>query len=113
MSLQEAGLQIVQQSASGVVRLTLTGELDIATSGQLRAAMVYAVAVPGAATVIVDLAEVTFCDSSGIGALIQGRAAAAGHGVAYQVVNPTGAVRRVLEITGMLTELCDVPEPPT
>ncbi len=99
-------MQIAPQVAGGVVRLVLAGELDIATSDQLDSAMADTVAVPRVATVIVDLAAVSFCDSSGISALVRGRATAAGHGITYQVVNATGAVRRILEITGVWGVLC-------
>jgi anti-sigma B factor antagonist len=44
---------------------------------------------------------VTFCDSTGISALIRGRRQADAHGVAYRVINPRGQVAEVLELTAV------------
>ena len=92
----------------GVVRLAVAGEIDLATADQLRDAIAQAAA--GSRTeVIVDLAEVRFCDSTGIGAIVQARNAAASEGATVQVINPRGPVYRVLEVTGMLDSLTDPP----
>ena len=92
----------------GVVRLAVTGEIDLATAGGLYDAIAQAVA-GGCTEVIVDLAEVSFCDSTGIGAIVRARNAAAGEGATVQVINPRGPVHRVLEVTGMLDSLTDPP----
>jgi len=51
--------------------------------------------------VVVDVAEVGFIDSSGISALVDGRALAVAHGVGYRVVNASGIVARVFDIAGV------------
>jgi anti-anti-sigma factor len=61
--------------------------------------------------VIVDIANVTFCDSTGIGALVRAQAEAAEHGTVMQIANPNPAVRRVLEVTGVLDALANPPTP--
>ena len=91
-----------------VVRLAVRGEIDLATVDQLGDAIAQAVA-GGCAEVIVDLAEVSFCDSTGIGAIVQARNTAALEGATVQVINPRGAVYRVLDVTGMLDSLTDTP----
>jgi len=55
----------------------------------------------GVTKIDVDVSEVTFCDSSGISALVMivNEAAAAGRQVT--IVNPRTNVRRVLEIAGV------------
>jgi hypothetical protein len=55
--------------------------------------------------VVIDLARVTFLDCAGIGTLVAGRNAAARRGCGYTVVNPQRKMRRVLELTGVLTAL--------
>ena len=92
----------------GVVRLAVAGEIDLATAGQLDDAIAQAVA-GGCAEVIVDLAEVSFCDSTGIGAIVRARNAAALEGATVHVINPRGPVYRVLDVTGMLDSLTDPP----
>jgi anti-anti-sigma factor len=67
--------------------VTVEGELDVATAPRLRAGVAAVVLRPGQ-LLVVDLAGVTFCDSSGISALIAARnvAEAAGAGVALAAV---------------------------
>ncbi|MFI2665574.1 STAS domain-containing protein [Micromonospora carbonacea] len=80
----------------------MTGEIDIATSGEL--AVVLAALLDGAppAALELDFGGVRFLDSSGILVLLraQGRAADQGCRLTLADVRPT--VHRVLEITGVL-----------
>jgi anti-anti-sigma factor len=75
-------------AGSGTV-VTVAGELDVATAPRLRAG-IGAVTLGRGQLLVVDLAEVTFCDSSGISALIAARnaAEAAEAGVALAAVPP-------------------------
>ena len=57
-------------SAAEPTVITPEGELDIASLGDLCAAISDA-AHEGAGTVVVDLSQVTFIDSSGLGALVE------------------------------------------
>lgn len=67
--------------------VTVEGELDVATAPRLRAGVAALALGPGQ-LLVVDLAGVTFCDSSGISALIAARnvAEAAGADVALAAV---------------------------
>ncbi|WP_370967309.1 STAS domain-containing protein [Amycolatopsis sp. cg9] len=67
--------------------VAVEGELDVATAPRLRAAIGSAALNPGQLLVI-DLGGVTFCDSSGISALIAARNVtdAAGAGIALAAV---------------------------
>ncbi|MEV4054837.1 STAS domain-containing protein [Amycolatopsis sp. NPDC049688] len=73
-------------TAAGPV-VTVGGELDVATAPRLRAAA-GTLALGSGQLLVVDLAGVTFCDSSGISALIAARnlAEAAGARVALAAV---------------------------
>jgi hypothetical protein len=55
-------------SGGGVMRIQAAGEIDMASVAQLDTAMTSAISAAGAVSVIVDMADVTFCDSSGIAA---------------------------------------------
>lgn len=83
-----------------------TGELDVVTSGRLRRSVTDAIRL-APARVVIDLGEVTFMDSSGLGALLAMRTLASGAGVAFSVTGPTRQVRRVLEMTGTYERLVD------
>ncbi|MGW3962465.1 STAS domain-containing protein [Amycolatopsis sp. NPDC005003] len=67
--------------------VTVEGELDVATAPRLRAGLASLALAPGG-VLVVDLGAVTFCDSSGVSALIAARnlAEAAGAGVALAAV---------------------------
>ncbi len=56
----------------------------------------------GAPDLVVDLSELTFIDSSGISELLKAVEAARGRGQTLRLRQPTPAVHRVLEITGLL-----------
>jgi anti-anti-sigma factor len=61
--------------------------------------MVRAVTVGGVAELVVDLEHVTSVDACGVRALLVGHEVALRRGVAFQVINPPGPIRRILEIT--------------
>lgn len=56
----------------------------------------------GSATFVIDLAELTFIDSSGIAELLRVGRTAAERGQHFKLRQPSPAVHRVLEITGLL-----------
>jgi stage II sporulation protein AA (anti-sigma F factor antagonist) len=82
-------------------RLTVrvAGEVDLDTADQLAAGLD---ACHG--RVVVDLAGVTFIDSSGLGTLVRARNRLASEGGGLFVQDPSERVRRLFELTG-LTEL--------
>ena len=93
----------------GVVRLAVTGGIDLTTADDLydaiTAAVTAAVTVAHAADVVIDLADVIFCDSAGIEAIMRVRRDAAVHGTDVQVINLRGVVRRTVDPTGVLEAL--------
>jgi anti-sigma B factor antagonist len=79
--------------------VALTGECDLEGREEMIAALL--AAVDSAPIVHVDLAGVTFLDSSGVHSLVIAHHAAERAGVRLYVGNAEGAVARVLEITGV------------
>lgn len=80
--------------------LTVRGELDVATSPRLRAEVSRLVLDAGQ-LLVVDLAEVTFCDSSGISALIAARNAAEEARAGVALVAVPSRITRTLTLTGL------------
>ena len=78
-----------------------SGEVDRETADAFRNAMLDAVAEPGAPRVEVDLAGVSFLDSSGVGALLVAHRAADAAGRTLVARDPVALVRTVLEITNV------------
>jgi anti-anti-sigma factor len=94
--------EVRTESTDSAVLVRVTGELDLSTHEQLRDALV---GVPDAdASVVVDLSECKFIDSSGIRALLVGYEAIRSSDGGARRVAVAGAqpqVRRVLEMTGV------------
>lgn len=74
----------------------LRGELDASTVGNLAERLT----APGS-LVVVDLCQLTFIDSSGLGAIHAARRRALASGGDLVVSRPSASVYRVLEITGL------------
>ena len=78
--------------------LSLTGELDLYTAPAVRDALRGAVE-RAPKRLVVDLAEVTFVDSTVLGALVEARSALGGD--AFALAAPGLEVRRALEVSGL------------
>jgi anti-anti-sigma factor len=98
-------LKITRQHADGDIVLALDGELDLATVEQLGAAVKLALSDDHPRRLIIDLAALTFCDSTGIGGFVAAHDVARGVGVPLRLSNADGLVRHTLEITGMYERL--------
>jgi anti-anti-sigma factor len=95
-----SGLHIGERDVDGVWVLSAAGELDLAAAPRF-CASVDAARAAGRRVVLIDLSDLTFCDSSGLRALrgaVHEILACAGH---VAVVPPAdGAVVRLFEIVG-------------
>jgi anti-sigma B factor antagonist len=82
--------------------IAVDGELDLAAAPDLRRAIEAAIDA-GAVTLVIDLNEVTFIDSTAIGVLLATRERLVRSGGSLEVVCVEPNVVRVLEIVGMRT----------
>ena len=96
---------VSSQRSDDVVTVSVTGDFDLYTCPAVRRAIDEAL-TSAPRSVEVDLTDVHFLDSSGIALLLGGRRDAEARGVGYRVRGADGAVRRVLEFTGVLAHLC-------
>lgn len=94
-----------RETAVGVVRVCLSGEIDMATADDAERVLVETLERADLSEVIVDLAGVTFCDSSGIAVLDEQYARATARGVRLRIADAQPSVRRVLEIVGLFDAL--------
>ena len=85
-----------QTSEAGVTIVSVSGEVDLATVPELQAALN---AVSGDATV--DLAGVSFMDSTGLSALIAAQNHTVGSGHRFTVINESELVARTMTIAGV------------
>ena len=94
-----AGLTLTRDRRGGVVVVTVGGELDLVTAGQLED-FVLGACRPGD-QLVVDLADVGFLDCSGLGALLRVHHQLRRWGGVSQLVAPASVAGRVLRITGV------------
>lgn len=106
MTIPELGVEVdAVDETTTVVRVS--GEIDMATAPDLEAALRD---LP--ANVTVDLAGVTFLDSSGLGVLVSAVRRAEAHGHRLLVVGENETIARTLHLTGLYDVLHDDGERP-
>ena len=85
----------------GVVTISVTGELDAATAPRLAEHVRQSEGDGSPDTVVVDLGEVTFIDSSGLSALVAAHKRFRSRGVQFAVQAPSPPVRKLFSISGL------------
>ena len=107
MSANEADLtlDLADRDDGGVV-ITVAGEIDSSNCDRLQELLREQGAGGVPVAVDVDLAGVTFIDSSGLRALLVGQQAINAVDGSLRVMNPSDNVRRLFEITGLNDRLC-------
>jgi anti-sigma B factor antagonist len=80
--------------------VSVSGELDLYTAERVKRGIGEADAV-GADTVVIDLSESSFIDSTALGVLVQETKRLEGRGHSLVLVTNDPRTRRVLEVTGL------------
>jgi anti-anti-sigma factor len=92
-------------SAQGTTGLVaVRGEIDLSSVDRIRRAIDAALS-SRPETVVLDLSEISFCDSSGIHLVVTAHHRAKGCGVRLVVVRPSGAAWRAFEICQIQREV--------
>ena len=94
---------VVEHDEGGLLRIAVSGEVDVATAPELRERL-YDAVDRSAGPVIADLLAVTFIDSTALGVLIGARERSEAKGSDLRVVLKEPRLVKIFEITG-LTEL--------
>jgi anti-sigma B factor antagonist len=81
-------------------RIAVSGEVDAHTSPGLQRCVDEAVA-GGATSLVIDVTEMTFIDSSGLRVLVHARQRTADAGGRFGLHQPSDSVVRLLELTGL------------
>lgn len=85
----------------GVTLIRVEGELEIQSAPEFHLAVQSCLSGPACKQIRVNLGAVTFCDSTGVGALLEVRNLCAENGVEFVLEGPGPRVVRVLELTGL------------
>ena len=91
------------------VVVVLPAEIDVTNSELVHDKLVAAL-TPGVGVVVVDMTSTSFCDSSGVHAVIFAHETAAARGIQMRIaVAPEGSVRRVLQLIGVASVVAVYP----
>lgn len=90
-----------RRAPNATIVLTVSGEVDFSVADDLRAVALGLLASTECRTLCVDLAGVSFLDSTGISALVVIRNAAHASLRTALLRNPSKPVARLLDITGL------------
>lgn len=93
-------LVLGSRSENGWAVLEVQGEVDLYTSSQLRDGILR-LTEEGENRIVIDLNNVSFMDSSGLGVLVAGLKRARERGGELALVFGEGSVQKVLGITGL------------
>jgi anti-sigma B factor antagonist len=93
-------VQSLRLDTATVVRLT--GTLDLTAAPKLREMLIGVVATGPVANLVIDLTQTTFMDSTVIGVLVGAERRQAAADGKFTVVLGSSAVRRALQLTGLL-----------
>lgn len=97
-------IEITTSASANAFMVSVSGEVDVSNASQLRDELDSALE-SGAHTVEVNLANVPYIDSTGIGVLVGTAHRAADKGMELVVSNPQRNVERVLNLLGVGKEL--------
>lgn len=87
------------ESRNGVTVIAMGGELDMASVPTLREHLMQ-VETEGAGVILADLRDLSFIDSSGLGALLEANKRSDLNGHRFFTVGASAAARRLFHITG-------------
>jgi anti-anti-sigma factor len=85
-------------------RLLLSGELDMRGAATLEACL-HQVSASGATSLVMDLSQLTFMDSTGVRMTLLARQLCAQHECEFLLIQGPAQIQLVFEVTGLLNQL--------
>ncbi len=92
--------EIQVQERGDAIRVTILGELDLATAPELERTL-GEIEASTAATIILDLDQVEFLDSTGLGVLVGGLKRVRAHEGSLRLVCTQERILKIFRITGL------------
>ncbi|GIH98467.1 STAS domain-containing protein [Planobispora takensis] len=86
---------------SDAIIIELGGELDVDSAPTLREHLGRVWELSGVPALVLDLTDLVFCDTAGLGELVRAFKRSQARGVRLVLTGVAGPMRRVLELTGL------------
>jgi anti-sigma B factor antagonist len=99
--MRVAALTVSTQWQDGTVVIGLAGDLDLAAIPSLREHVQTQLGTVGCHMLTLDMSELTFLDSSGIGILVELCNLAKSRGIGFGMVNVPSGQARIITIAGL------------
>lgn len=100
--VRTTGLRLsVDRPEPGVVVVRMAGEIDLSCVPRLTELIRQRLTAAVLRGLVLDLTEVTFCSSAGLELMLQAQTRSEQRGIAMWTVCGRGAVRRLLDLTGI------------
>ncbi|PZG11124.1 STAS domain-containing protein [Nonomuraea aridisoli] len=96
-------LHLTTTRRADTLTVSLSGELDIATTEALRGHLLTLLREAGQARLVIELSRLSFIDAAGLGILISVRNQARRQQTPMRIAGVPPAMRRLLRITGLET----------
>jgi len=96
-------LEITEKDLNGVTVLVLAGRVTLGEESNKLRTQLKDVLAQGKTRVVLDLAEVTYIDSAGLGTLVAGYTTARNQGASMKLANLTKKFDEQLHITKLVT----------
>ncbi len=94
-------MQIKSRVHNGVLYVLLCGELDEHTASYTRITLDEIFEKPDFEKIIIDLSELSFMDSTGIGVLIGRYKRMKDHNIPIYIANPSSHAEKIFKMTGL------------
>jgi anti-sigma B factor antagonist len=101
-------LTVQTEQRGEVVVVSVGGELDMATAPQLQD-QITDLLDSGRARLVLDLTDLSFCDSTGLSVLVRAKNSCDEIGGSLRLAAPQRGVRRILEVSGLVEVLLTYP----
>lgn len=95
------GLAITVESGGSSVTVAVSGDLDAQSTPRLRSCLIDLVGRPDVPEVVIDLTQVTFCDSTALGVFVGTHRQLQSDERRLELRSPTPAVRHLFEVSGL------------
>jgi anti-anti-sigma factor len=87
--------------SEATAEVVVAGDLDMAAAFRFESELESILDARAVRSIVLDLAQVGFVDSAGLGALLSIRDRASRQGIELKIVRVSDAVRRILDVTGI------------
>ncbi len=95
-------MNIDVRKSGDVIIVDFNGRLAVGVTDEILPQVINELLVEGHKKILLNLSEVDYIDSNGLGELVQGLKAAKRHGASLRLLNPQDRVRKTLRLTNLL-----------